>query len=603
MKFIYARMVCLLFFSLTVCGLSAEEIELKAFPTAQGYGRYATGGRGGIVVRVTNLLDYDPSTETPVEGSFRWAFTQGRDSTKNRFGVWTYYYKPMTLVFCVGGVIDLKADFSINRSDVTIAGQTALGEGICFKRYTMKFGGYDNHIIRFLKSRPGDEANAETSAARLENGYNFIFDHCSFSWGIEETTHFSSSYDFTIQWCLVSEGLYNSIHKKGERGYAAQWGGQYSTYHHNLLAHNNSRSPRINGANANDVYALVDYRNNVNYNWGSADACYGGEWESTTSGYSHVNFVNNYYKPGPATPSTLYFASPSYQRDNVTAKGYAKWYFSGNYMQGSSSITADNWLGVNTSSVGGKANIYADTVFYKTDGVIENHAAYTETAENAYLSVLEGVGAIYPKRDSIDVRIIGELAGTTAISRTAITVNDVATPAKGTTSGIIDTQLNLKPANAGEDWDAWSSYYSTVDASQAPVDTDLDGMPDSWETCNNLNPTDGTDYNLLTTSGYTVLEVYLNSLVGETIPLVLSTEAIDCMPSITVYPNPVNDQLNISSSQPIHAYTVFDLSGKQLITGSDDSVTSIDVSKLTSGMYLVMLKTTFDRRNWIKFVK
>jgi len=584
--------------------LCSESIELKAFPTAQGYGKYATGGRGGNVVAVTNLQDYDLATESPIPGSFRWAFTQYQDSVKNRFGVWKYFYRPITIIFKVGGVIDLKADFSMNRDSVTIAGQTALGEGICFKGYTLKFGGHRNGIIRFLKSRPGDVTGTETSAARWENGGNFIFDHCSFSWGIEETTHFSSADNFTIQWCLVSESLYNSIHKKGERGYAAQWGGQYSTYHHNLLAHHNNRSPRINGANKNDIKALVDYRNNVNYNWGSSGACYGGEWESTSSGFSHVNFVNNYYKPGPATPGSLYFAAPSYQRDGVTAMGYAKWYFSGNFMEGNVEKTTDNWLGVNTSSVGSKENIYSADEFFKTDGVLENHGDYTETAENAYTSVLVGAGAIYPKRDAIDARVVGEVSGSVAIERSVYANDSVNTPIKGTSSGIIDTQKNLKPEGAGDDWDAWASYYPTIDQLQAPVDSDQDGMPDSWETANALNPNDSTDGNRLMTSGYTALEVYLNGLVGETIPLTFASgvENID-FSSVEIFPNPVKDQLCIKSSLPVQGYSICDLSGRQLASCSGYPISSIDVSRLTSGIYILSLESTTGKQSQFKFVK
>ena len=588
---------------MTVMSLHAENVVVKAFPTAQGYGRFATGGRGGVVVRVTNLLDYNPATESPIPGSFRWAFTQGRDSTKNRFGVWTYFYKPMTVVFCVGGVIELKTDFSSNRGNVTIAGQTALGEGVCFKGYTLKFGGYDNYIIRFLKSRSGDVSGTETSAARLENGDNYIFDHCTFSWGIEETTHFSSGENFTIQWCLLSESLYNSIHKKGERGYAAQWGGQYSTYHHNLLAHHNSRSPRINGANKNDVYALVDYRNNVNYNWGSAGACYGGEWESTAAGYSHVNFVNNYYKPGPATASSLYFAAPSYNRSGVTPQGYAKWYFTGNVMEGKPTYFADNWLGVNTSAVGGKSNIYAGFEFFVTDGVLEDHAAYTETAEAAYAAVLAGVGATYPKRDAIDARVIGEVAGTIPVTRATYTANDVTTPVKGTSAGIIDTPWNLKPADAGNDWDPWASYYPTVEASQAPIDTDLDGLPDAWEQANGLNPSDGSDYNRLTESGYTVLEVYLNGLVGETIPLVLKQNSVFLVPELRLYPLPATDKLNIVANTPITTYAVYDVSGKRLMAGLFNDKPVVDVAALSEGIYLLSLTTSSNQTLWTKFVK
>lgn len=598
------RTACLLLGGLlTTTGLYAETEAVKAFPTAQGYGRFATGGRGGVVVRVTNLLDYNPATEQPIPGSFRWAFTQGRDSTKNRFGVWTYSYKPLTIVFAVGGVIELKADFSSNRGNVTIAGQTALGEGVCFKGYTLKFGGYSNYIVRHLKSRPGDASGAETSAARLENGSNYIFDHCSFSWGIEETTHFSSGEHFTIQWCLLSESLYNSIHKKGERGYAAQWGGQYATYHHNLLAHHNSRSPRINGANKNDVYALVDYRNNVNFNWGSPGACYGGEWESTAAGYSHINFVNNYFKPGPATSSSLYFAAPSYHRDNVTPQGYAKWYFDGNVMEGKPNYATDNWLGVNTSSVSGKNNIYSESVFYVSDGSLEAHEAYTETAEAAFASVLAGVGATSPKRDAIDARVIGEVAGNVPIHRSTYATNGVNTPSKGTSSGIIDTPWNLKPADAGDDWDPWASYYPTVETSQAPPDADEDGLPDAWEIAHDLNPYDATDAQRLTESGYTVLEVYLNELVGEVIPLVLSQERPVVRPDVGLYPLPATDRLYLSTTLPLATYEIYDVAGKRVATGTFNGEHAIDVSSLGRGVYLVALSTASDQLLWKKFTK
>ena len=224
------------------------------------------------------------------------------------------------MYFRVGGVINLKGELRAQRHNLTIAGQTAPGDGICFRGATVNFGGSQNVIIRYIRFRPGDELGAETSALRIENGANFIIDHCSMSWGIEETTHFSSNDNTTVQWCILSESLYNSIHKKGERGYAAQWGGEYASYHHNLLAHNRSRMPRINGSNENDVEALVDYRNNVNYNWGGL--IYGGEFEGTPNctGFSHVNLVNNYFIPGPASEENS-FACPF----NKQGRSYPLW--------------------------------------------------------------------------------------------------------------------------------------------------------------------------------------------------------------------------------------------------------------------------------------
>lgn len=581
----------------------ANYAQTLAFPTAEGYGKYATGGRGGDVVEVTTLEDYNPAAEDPVPGSFRWAFTQAKDSTKNKWGVWVYSWKPITIVFKVGGVIDLKADFSMNRSNVTIAGQTAPGEGICFKRYTLKFGGNENAVVRFLRSRPGDEAGAETSAMRWENGGNFIFDHCSMSWGIEETTHFSSAENFTIQWSIVSESLYSSVHKKGDRGYAAQWGGQYATYHHNLLAHHNTRSPRINGANKNDIYALVDYRNNLNYNWVSSGACYGGEWEVPTGGgFCHTNFVNSYNKPGPATSKNLNFAAPSYARAGITPTGYGKWYFNGNVMEGNAEKTADNWLAVDASGVGGQENIYSDQEFIQSDGILEDYSSYTETAENAYKSIIDNVGAIYPKRDAIDTRVIGELTGEIPIVRSEYIVGDLVTPKKGTSSGIIDTPFNLKPVDAGDDWDPWGVYPSVKDEA---LDSDHDGMPDVWETANGLNPNDPEDRNKMTKSGYTALEVYLNELVGEIIPLEFDNDtAIDDVNAVSkIKINASYGQLYIYSELPVTNVKIFDIPGSLVVSRNADNISVVNISKLPKGLYIAQLTTNDNRQTSLKFRK
>ncbi|WP_163319695.1 T9SS type A sorting domain-containing protein [Dysgonomonas sp. 520] len=576
--------------------------QTLAFPSAKGYGKYATGGRGGVVVAVTNLKDYIPGVEDPIEGSFRWAFTQGKDSTKNKWGTWVYSWKPLTVVFKVGGVIDLKADFSLNRSNVTIAGQTALGDGICFKNYTIKLGGNRNGIIRYLRSRPGDVTGEETSGMRWENGGNFIIDHCSLSWAIEETTHFSSADNFTVQWCIVSEGLYNSIHKKGPRGYGTQWGGQYSTYHHNLLAHHQSRSPRINGANKDDIESLVDFRNNVNFNWGSSGACYGGEWEVPGGkGFAHTNFVNNYYQKGPGTASSLYFASPSYHRQNVTPAGYGKWYFDGNVMEGDSEKTADNWKGVNTGTVGGKDNIYSAIEFVQSDGILEDHSSYTETAINAYESILDKAGAIYPKRDGHDERLIREMKGEIPILRSVYNKEDFTSPARGVNSGIIDTPWNLKPANAGDDWDPWYSYYTTVDYSQAPQDSDHDGMPDEWEQANGLDPNDPEDRNLVTEEGYTALEVYLCSLVDEKIDPIFKSSIEDIKNNVEIKISVNKDKLSVLSDSSVKNIKIFDTVGQQVVNAMNTD--SVDISNLTNGIYIVEAIVANNQKQILKFNK
>lgn len=558
-NFIQVVIILLLVFT-----IKESKAQLIAFDGAEGYGRFATGGRGdgtnGYVVYVTNLED---DVDNPPEGSFRWALSQGTEQRTTTIGGTTVTYTaklPLTVVFKVGGVIHLKDELRVSRSNVTIAGQTAPGDGICFADATLNFSGSKNVIVRYIRSRPGDVLGLETSAFRIENGGNFIIDHCSFSWAIEETTHFSSSDNTTVQWCIISESLYNSIHKKGARGYGTQWGGEYASYHHNLLAHHNSRMPRINGSNDNDIEALVDYRNNVNYNWMSSGAFYGGEWEGTNGrGFCHTNVVNNYFKPGPSNSGASYFAYPSYNRSGIEVDGYAGWYFNGNTMEGHTDKTENNWLGVSGSAVGGIDNIKSDVEFVQTDGVLEQYDNYTETASEALESVLASVGAIYPKRDAHDTRVIAELKGEVEIMRYPYATADHSTPTVSASYGIIDTQNNLVPEedqnNGVTPWDV----YETVSADQAPTDTDSDGIPDAWETENGLNPQDSADAISLMASGYTNLEAYLANLVGETLPT--SKASFTNNQDVKVYPNPANSQVNVVAQQKINSVEIWNLSG------------------------------------------
>ncbi len=543
--------------------LSVKEsnAQLIAFEGAEGYGRFATGGRGdgtnGYVIAVTSLED---DAENPPVGSFRWALKQGYTTkTHPILGEYTVPL-PLTVVFKVGGVIYLDGELRVSRSNVTIAGQTAPGDGICFAGGTVNFSGSRNVVVRYIRSRPGDILNEETSAFRIENGGNFIIDHCSFSWAIEETTHFSSNENTTVQWCIISESLYNSIHKKGQRGYATQWGGEYASYHHNLLAHHNSRMPRINGSNSNDIESLVDYRNNVNFNWMNSGAFYGGEWEATKGkGFCYTNVVNNYFKPGPSNSSASYFAYPSYNRSGVEVDGYAGWYFDGNIMEGHADKTENNWLGVSSSAVGGIENIKSEVEFIKTDGELEQYENYTQSAEEALESVLTSVGAIYPKRDAHDTRLIAEFKGEVEIQRYSYATADHSTPTVPKSYGIIDSQNNLvseeDQSNGVTPWDV----YETLAADTAPDDADEDGIPDSWETENGLNPEDKTDAISLMKSGYTYLELYFASLVGESLPT--SKKVIKKELTVNVYPNPADSQARVVTHQEINSVDIYNLSG------------------------------------------
>lgn len=268
---------------LLTSGLPAQ--QTPAFPTAEGYGMYAKGGRGGQVVAVTNTQDY-LATETPIEGSLRWALAQ-------------YPNEPLTVVFRTSGVITLKSDLRVKRNNFTIAGQTAPGDGIAIRGGKVNFGGSTHLIVRHLRMRiglRGDTAFIAGGSIGIENASNFIIDHCTFGWSGEENMTLYDNTLSTVQWCILHEGLYDAGHLKGARSYGSQWGGQTATYHHNLLAHNYNRTPRFNGARSNDARVLMDYINNVNYNWGKANSAYGGDIEGGTiyvPRTHRVNMINN----------------------------------------------------------------------------------------------------------------------------------------------------------------------------------------------------------------------------------------------------------------------------------------------------------------------
>lgn len=438
-----------------------------AFPGAEGYGKFTSGGRGGRVVEVTNLNGDDSP------GSLRAALsTPGSD--------------PITIVFRVSGTISLnKGLVKVGRSNMTIAGQTAPGGGICIKNGCLKFNG-SNLIIRYMRFRPGDEAGlADLSSLGTENSKNVIIDHCSLSWSNEEShTCYDNKY-ITVQWCILSESLYNSFDSKGARSYASQWGGQYASYHHNLIASNASRSPRVNGARSHDTVALCDYRNNVIYNWGKAGAIYGGELEvKSPTAKCHINWVNNYYKPGPATAAEHYFAAPSYESRPGAAKGYAKWFFAGNFMEGENTLNKDNWKGVDVSKVGTVSNIKADVEF-------SVEKPETQSAKDAYKLVLKKAGATFPRRDAVDSRVIAEASGKQG---------HVGGGKYGNNKGIIDSQKSV-------------GGWPELESGSAPLDTDHDGMPDNWEQKNKLDPKNSEDRNQKSNDGYTMLEKYLNELV------------------------------------------------------------------------------------------
>ncbi|MDP4208563.1 MAG: pectate lyase [Bacteroidota bacterium] len=441
--------------ALMMAGFGMLNAQQLAFPGAEGFGRFATGGRGGKVIEVTNLNDDGA-------GSLREALKASG---------------PRIIVFKVSGIIELKSKLSITNGDVTIAGQTAPGDGICLKNYQMNGRpGVRNVIIRYMRFRPGDGSHASAIyGLNLENVSNVIVDHCSMSWSIEESATFYDVHNITVQWCIVSESLNGSFNGKGDHGYGGVWGGINGSYHHNLLAHHSSRNPRFNGARAHDTIGLafVDFRNNVMYNW-SENSSYGGE-------FGHQNMINNYYKPGPASPSDARRHRIVEPYDTITAgKPLSKWYINGNVMEGSASVTQNNWKdGIQPKHKG------MPPLLFKTDKPFDAAPIKTQSATEAYTAVLANAGATLPHRDPIDTRIVNEVKnGTFTYGH----------------KGIIDSQTQVG---------GWPEYKST----EAPVDSDHDGMPDVWEVKHGLNPNDlsdaSGDYNH---DGYSNIEKYINSL-------------------------------------------------------------------------------------------
>lgn len=485
------------------------ENKLLAFPTARGFGKYVTGGRGGKVVEVTNLED-DP--KNPSEGSLRWALTvAGKENA--------------TIVFRVSGVIKIQPnaqkvrDLRANLKNVTIAGQTAPGEGILIRGGKMNFGGSDNLIIRNLRFRIGDIDEADLAKPTdsrfikgagfgLENAKNVIIDHCCFGWSGEENMTMYDNHFTTVQWCIVHEGLYDAGHQKGSRSFANQWGGSPATYHHNLLAHNYNRSSRLNGASSTteDRNVFMEYFNNVNYNWGKKNSCYGGENEAGTYSSHECNFVGNYYKPGPSTPSGSYFMELSAARSGKTLNPKpSRWYFADNVMEGSSSATNDNWSAIHNNTSYTVAGMKSETLVYPSAEVtrldkckFEDYDSYrtpTESAEEAYEHVLDKAGTI--NRDQTEVRVVNE-------------VRNKLAQYKGTAlnkAGFIDSP---------DDAEGWPTYAAATPV----VDNDHDGMADEWETAHGLNPANPEDgKQVASAEGYTALEIYLNSLMGEYISM------------------------------------------------------------------------------------
>ena len=513
---------------------AAALAQAPAFPGAEGHGRYVTGGRGGRVVHVTNLNDSGT-------GSFREAVKSGK----------------RIIIFDVAGVIALKSDLKI-ADNITILGQTAPSPGITLRYYTVQPG--NNNIIRFLRIRRGQEKNINDGADATwqRNKTGIIFDHCSFSWSIDEVASFYDNNNFTMQWCTVAESLTNPGHSKGAHGYGGIWGGKLASFHHNFVGHLMNRGPRFNGARygwtgytSNKDYATykwkntvqaenVDFRNCVMYN--AQGTCYGGP------GGGQINIVNNYYKAGPSqglketTPNglkvdvstgkergsqdriTLVTLSNNSNSDKNHPEFFdmtSRYFINGNTTEttkGSVTMNQD-WKGISYDkgipNQNGEyyspdaKNYYGDNVAHvtisgkscvkiKMDAPAPTGDVTTHSAAEAFSKVLAYSGAsLY--RDEIDARYMEEAKTGTAKYKGSITKSP----------GIIDKVSDVK---------GYTESNFGKGSRPADFDTDNDGIPDAWETANGLNPNDASDaltYSLDSKGYYTNLEVYANSLVED----------------------------------------------------------------------------------------
>ena len=511
---------------------AAALAQAPAFPGAEGHGRYVTGGRGGRVVHVTNLNDSGT-------GSFREAVKSG-----NRI-----------IIFDVAGIIALKSDLKI-ADNITILGQTAPSPGITPRYYTVQPG--SNNIIRFLRIRRGQEKNINDGADATWQRYKtgIIFDHCSFSWSIDEVASFYDNNNFTMQWCTVAESLTNPGHSKGAHGYGGIWGGKLASFHHNFVGHLMNRGPRFTGARygwtgytsnkdydtykwKNTVQAEnVDFRNCVMYN--AQGTCYGGP------GGGQINIVNNYYKAGPSQGLkettlnglkvdvstgkergsqdriTLVTLSTSSNSDKSHPEFFdmtSRYFINGNTTETTKGSVTQNkdWKGISYDkgipSQNGEyyspdaKNFYGDAVAHTTisgkscvkikmDAPAPTGEVTTHSAAEAFSKVLAYSGAsLY--RDEMDARYMEEAKTGTAKYKGSITKSP----------GIIDKVSDVNgytEANFGKG------------SRPADFDTDNDGIPDAWETANGLDPNDASDaltYSLDSKGYYTNLEVYANSLV------------------------------------------------------------------------------------------
>ncbi len=475
--------------------IHAQTAQLPAFPSAEGFGMYTTGGRGGQVLHVTSLDDCSDNKLTV--GTFRWACKQSGKRI---------------IVFDVSGTIHLTSQLKLNKDNVTILGQTAPGDGVCIADYPFQIS-CNNAIIRYMRFRLGNKyvAYHEGDGLGSMDKDNIIVDHCSVSWSIDECISVYGGKNITVQWTIGAQSLVNAGHSKGAHGYGGNWGGSGCTYHHNLLAHHTSRVPRLGPRPGTQTDERLDLRNNVFYNW-AGNGCYGGEG-------MNVNIVNNYYKVGPATLkrskaiqqriASIGIRTSDYTKHNSSSPNdwdkmwhvWGKFYVRGNVNSTHSDVTKDNWTYGMYNQIDNSKVDYTYTQATKDTMRLRKPMTFmpvtTETAYDAYTKVLSYAGACL-HRDALDTLIVHD----TRLGVATYTGQSLA-------PGFINTQDDLRPSGASTNWSPWPTLAQTT----PQADSDGDGMPDTWETANGTDP-HAADANTLADNGYANIENYANSLVS-----------------------------------------------------------------------------------------
>ncbi|WGM39690.1 pectate lyase [Caulobacter sp. NIBR1757] len=424
---------------------AAAADPLPAFPGAEGHGRFSQGGRGGAVLFVTNLDDAGP-------GSLR-AAVEAKG--------------PRTVVFETAGTIRLKSPLKVSRGRITIAGQTAPGDGITLADQPLIIAA-DDVVVRFLRVRLGGESGVQEDAVTVSRGRRIMLDHISASWSVDETLSVGSRYsppedgvyDVTVQWSLIGESLNRSLHEKGRHGYGSLIRGGHGarmSFHHNLWASHQARMPRpgnYNGPEVDPLGPFIEFRNNVFYNWGGGHAGYNAD----TAALAAYDFVGNSYLPGPDSVGRLAFCE-----DNSLSRAW----FADNSMAGV--VPADPWSLVGCKPPAG----------YRATGPLAASNVTTTSSAVAAEAVLARAGAS-KARDAVDLRIVAGV--------------------RDGRGRLIDSETQV-------------GGWPALKAGAAPADVDRDGMADAWERQHGLDPSDGTDgAGDKDGDGYTNLEAYLSSL-------------------------------------------------------------------------------------------